>query len=82
MKRVKKLLKKVNKIVENIDIKDVIKKIEEDKEEDFSIEVNEIKVYYKENEEYKIRPKNIYKKYNEYNNYDMEVNEWTSIKAS
>ena len=82
MKRIKKLLKKVNKIVENIDIQDVINKMQLDKEEELCLQQNEIKICYEDNEKYKISSKNQYNNYEYYNDYDMEEDLWTSSKAS
>lgn len=82
MKRLKRLLNKVNKIVEDLDIQDIINKIESDEEESFYIQLNELNVYYQNNDEYKMKIKNKYKNYEEYNDYDMEEYSWTSLKAS
>ena len=82
MKRIKKLLKKVNKIVENLDIQEVIEEIQLDEENNYEIQLNEFKIYYKDNDEYKVTLKNRYKNYEEYNNYEVEGDVWTSIRAS
>ena len=82
MKRIKKLLKKVDKIVENLDIQEVIQEIQLDEENNYEIQLNEFKIYYKDNDEYKVTLKNRYKNYEEYNNYEVEGDVWTSIRAS
>lgn len=82
MKRIKKLLKKVDKIVENLDIQEVIQEIQLDEENNYEIQLNEFKIYYKDNDEYKVTLKNRYKNYEEYNNYEVESDVWTSIRAS
>ncbi len=83
MNRIKRLLKKVDKIVGNIDIQDVINKMKEDKEEEFYLQQNEMKVCYEtEEEKYKMTSKNKYNNYEDYNDYEVEEETWTSIKAS
>lgn len=82
MKIIKKLLKKVDKIVENLDIQEVIQEIQLDEENNYEIQLNEFKIYYKDNDEYKVTLKNRYKNYEEYNNYEVEGDVWTSIRAS
>lgn len=83
MNRIKRLLKKVDKIVDNIDIQDVINKMKEDKEEEFYLQQNEMKVCYEtEEEKYKMTSKNKYNSYEYYNDYEMEEETWTGIKAS
>lgn len=82
MKRIKKLLKKVDKIVKNLDIQEVIQEIQLDEENNYEIQLNEFKIYYKDNDEYKVTLKNRYKNYEEYNNYEVEGDVWTSIRAS
>lgn len=83
MNRIKKLLKKVDKIVDNIDIRDVINRMQEDKEEEFYLQHTEMKVCYEmEEEKYKITSKNKYNNYNNYNDYEVEEETWTSLKAS
>ncbi len=83
MNRIKRLLKKVDKIVDNIDIQDVINKMKEDKEEEFYLQQNEMKVCYEtEEEKYKMTSKNKYNSYEYYNHYEMEEETWTGIKAS
>ena len=83
MNRIKRLLKKVDKIVDNIDIQDVINKMKEDKKEEFYLQQNEMKVCYEtEEEKYKMTSKNKYSNYEYYNDYEVEGETWTSIKAS
>ena len=85
MKRIKILLKKVNKIVENIDTDELIKSIEldEKEEQEYDIKLNEIKIDFSDNNmQYVLRNKIRYSMYKEYNDYDMEEYIWTSIKAS
>lgn len=83
MSRIKRLLKKVDKIIENIDIQDVINKMKEDTETELHLQQSEMKVCYQtDNEKYKIASKNKYNNYASYNNYEVEENSWTSIKAS
>lgn len=47
MDRIKRLLKKVDKIIENIDVQDVINKMQADTEEEFYLQQNEMNVSYK-----------------------------------
>lgn len=82
MKRVKKLIKKINEIVENIDIQEVIDKMKADEENELSLQQNEIKISYEENKRYKISSNNKYNNYEDYNDFDMEEDSWTSLKAS
>ena len=82
MKRVKKLIRKINEIVENIDIQEVIDKMKADEENELSLLQNEIKISYEENNRYKISSNNKYNNYEEYNDFDMEEDSWTSLKAS
>lgn len=83
MSRIKRLLRKVDKIIENIDIQDVINKMKEDTETELYLQQSEMKVCYQtDNEKYKIASKNKYNNYASYNNYEVEENSWTSIKAS
>ena len=83
MNRIRRLLKKVDKIVENIDIQDVINKMKEDTEAELHLQQSEMKVCYEtDNEKYKINSKNKYNNYECYNDYEVEENSWTSIKAS
>lgn len=83
MSRIKRLLKKVDKIVENIDIQEVINKIQEDTEEELHLQQSEIKVCYEiDKEKYKVSSINKYNNYECYNNYDVEEESWTSLKAS
>ncbi len=82
MKRVKKLIRKINEIVENIDIQEVIDKMKADEENELSLLQNEIKISYEENNRYKISSNNKCNNYEEYNDFDMEEDSWTSLKAS
>ena len=82
MKRVKKLIRKINEIVENIDIQEVIDKMKADEENELSLQQNEIKISYEENNRYKISSNNKCNNYEEYNDFDMEEDSWTSLKAS
>lgn len=83
MKRIKRLLKKVDKIVGNIDIQQVINKMQEENEEELRLELSEINVCYEiDKSKYKINSKNKYNNYEYYNNYDVEEEAWTSLKAS
>lgn len=76
------MLRKVNKIVKNIDIQEVINKIEKEEEESFYIELREMNIYYKNKNEYKVNVKNNDRSYKRYHDYNMEENVWTSIRAS
>lgn len=82
MKKIKKLVKKINKIVENIDIQNVIDKMKTDKEEELCLRQSEVKICYQDNEKYKINNKNQYNNYENYNGYELEEDLWTSLKAS
>lgn len=83
MDRIKRLLKKVDKIIENIDVQDVINKMQADTEEEFYLQQNEMNVSYKtEDEKYKMTSKNKYKDYECYNDYEVEDEIWTSLRAS
>ena len=84
MKKIKKMLKKVDDIVKNIDTEELLKKMELDEKEqqEYELQFDEIKVYYNNNNKYKTKNEVKYNKYKSYNDYDVEGNEWTSIKAS
>lgn len=84
MKRIKKLLKKVNDIVNNIDTNELLERIEidEEQQQEFEVSFNEMKVYYEDNVQYTVKNKIKYSKYKEYNDYNTEEDIWTSLKAS
>jgi len=85
MNRKKALLKKVQNIVDNIKTDELLKRIEQDEKEkqEYEIIFNDINIEYKnENNCYEFKNKVKCKKYEKYNNYDMEDDEWTSIKVS
>ena len=83
MSRIKRLLKKVDKIVNNINIQDVIDKMQDDIDDELQLQQREMNVYYDiNNEKYKIKYKKIYKNYKNYNDYNIGEDLWTSLKAS
>ena len=84
MNRIKKLLNRLDDIVDNINADELIKRIEIDEKEQqqYAIQFEEIKVYYNNNSEYITKNKIKYNNYKEYNDYDVEESVWTSIKAS
>lgn len=53
-----------------------------DEENELSLLQNEIKISYEENNRYKISSNNKCNNYEEYNDFDMEEDSWTSLKAS
>ena len=86
MSRLKKLLRKADKIVENIDTDYLLKKIEEDEkqEQEYELYFDEISAIFNDeliNNKY-INYSSKSKLYIEYNYYEVGEEKWTSIKAS
>lgn len=83
MSRIKRLLKKVDKIVNNINIQDVIDKMQDDIDDELQLQQRKMNVYYDiNNEKYKINNRKIYNNYKNYNDYNIGEDLWTSLKAS
>lgn len=83
MSRIKRLLKKVDKIVNNINIQDVIDKMQDDIDDELQLQQRKMNVYYDiNNEKYKINNRKIYNNYKNYNDYNIGKDLWTSLKAS
>ena len=83
MSRIKRLIKKVDKIVKDINIQDVIDKMQDEIDEELHLQQSEIKIYYDtDNGKYKINTRDSYNNYKIYNDYDVEEGLWTSLKAS
>lgn len=84
MSRLKRLMKKIDNIVDNMTIEEIEERIRIDEEENIDIELcsNDYKEIDFENKNIKyyieIKKQCRYSKYNEY----LEEEEWTSLKAS
>lgn len=84
MSRLKRLMKKIDSIVENMSIEEIEERIKKDEEENIDLELcnNDYRAidYEEKNIKYckKIKEQT---KYNEYNEY-LEGTQWTSLKAS
>lgn len=84
MSRFKKLIKKINQIVDEISIEEIERRIDLDEQEKVDLELceNNFKsVDFKEKEIKYNTNANVESNYNEYNEY-LEDGEWTSLKAS
>lgn len=84
MRRIKKLLKKVSSIVNNINEEDLISKIEIDEQEkqEYDIQFLKMNVSFDSVNKYMVYNNVKNNNYKKYNDYDVEVESWTSLKAS
>lgn len=84
MNRLKRLMRKIDNIVDNISIEEIEKRIMEDEEEEINFELSTNDYREIDFEEKPVKYNKIIKekyKYNEYNEY-LEEMQWTSLKAS